>query len=98
MRWQWLGLRLDVVLAGLGGQHSLGLVAVSLALSVLLISILDRDLLVHEILAVHGGDCAVGRFKVGKRDKAVALGQIGIVSGNLFCLLAFYSNYSYRCI
>jgi hypothetical protein len=79
-----LGLRLDVVLAGLASQHSLGLITVSLALSVFLISILDGDLFVHKILAVHASDCAVGGFKVCKRDEAVALGQIRIVSGNLF--------------
>jgi hypothetical protein len=81
--WKWLALWLDIVLAGLRSQHSLGFVAVSLALSVLFIGVLDRDLLVHKVLAVHASDCAVGGFKVCKRDEAVALGQIRIVSGNL---------------
>ena len=68
-------VELDVVHLGLGGKHSLCLVAVTLALAVLLVGVLDTDVLVHEVLAVHVCDGIVRGFKVGVRHKTVALGQ-----------------------
>lgn len=92
MWWKLLALWLDVVFAGLRSQHSLGFVTMSLALSIFFICVLYGDLLVHEILAVHAGDCAVGGFKVCKRDEAVAFGQIRIVPGNLLLVSFMYGN------
>lgn len=40
LRWELLGLRLDVVLLGLSGEHTLGLIAVTFSLSVLLEGVL----------------------------------------------------------
>lgn len=64
--WDLLGGWADVVLASLGGQHSLCLISMSLALAVLLVRVLYGDLLVHEILPVHVGDSCIGRFKFGE--------------------------------
>ena len=74
---------LDVVLAGLGGEHALGLVAVALAFAVFFVGVLDRDFLVHEVLAVHVGDGFVGGFEVGKGYEAVPFGEVGIIAGDL---------------
>ena len=74
---------LDVVLAGLGGEHALGLVAVALAFAVFFVGVLDRDFLVHEVLAVHVGDGFVGGFEVGEGYETVAFGEVGIVAGDL---------------
>ena len=52
--WCWYA---DIVLASLCCQHSLCLISVSLALAVLLIRVLYGNLLVHEVLPVHIGDC-----------------------------------------
>jgi hypothetical protein len=74
---------LDVVLAGLGGEFALGIVAVALALAVLLVRVLDRDGLVHQVLAVHVLDRLVRGLEVGEGYKAVALGQIAVVPRDL---------------
>jgi hypothetical protein len=55
----------SVVFARLGSEKALGGRSVSLALSVLLESVLDRDSLVHQKLAVHGFHCSVGGLKIG---------------------------------
>jgi hypothetical protein len=44
---------------GLFREHTLGFVSVSFALSILLVRILDRDLLAHNVLVVHAGDSRV---------------------------------------
>lgn len=79
------GLRLDgdVVLLGLGGQHALGVVAVSLALAVLLVGVLDADVLVHEELAVHVVDGVVAGLEGAVADEAVALAEPVVVAGDL---------------
>lgn len=41
--------------AGLGGEHSFGLVTMSFTLTILLVCVLYGDLFVHEILAAHVG-------------------------------------------
>jgi len=74
---------LDVVLAGLGGEHALGLVAVTLAFAVFFVGVLDRDFFVHEVLAVHVGNGFVGGFEVGEGYEAVAFGEVGIIAGDL---------------
>ena len=51
-RGEGLGGWLDVVLAGLGGEHAFGLVAVAVAFAVFLVGVLDGDFFVHEVLAV----------------------------------------------
>lgn len=68
---------------GLGGKHSLRLVTVSFSFTVLLVGVLNRDLFVHEVLAVHVGNGIVRRFEGPERDKAVTFGQVVLVTGNL---------------
>jgi hypothetical protein len=46
-------VELDVVLFGLAGEHALCFVAVSFALAIFLVGVLDADVFVHKILAVH---------------------------------------------
>jgi hypothetical protein len=50
----------------LRGQRSLGLITMSLSLAILLVGVLHRHLLVHEILTIHIGNGSVGGFEVGK--------------------------------
>lgn len=71
------------MLAGLGGEHALGLVAVALAFAVFFVGVLDRDFFVHEVLAVHIGDGFIGGFEVGEGYEAVPFGEVGIVAGDL---------------
>jgi len=47
-------------------EHSLGLVTMSISLAVFLVGILNRNFLVHEVLAVHVGNGVVRSFEVGK--------------------------------
>jgi len=63
----------DAVGLGLGGQHALRGVAVALALAVLLVGVLDADVLVHEVLAVHVRDGVIGGLEVGVGHEAVVL-------------------------
>jgi hypothetical protein len=72
----------DVVLLRLGGEGALCLVAVALALAVLFESVLHRDLLVHQELAVHIRDRVVRGVKGRVRDEAVAFAEIGLVAGD----------------
>ena len=67
----------------LGRQHSLGLIAVSFTLTIFLVGVLNRNLLVHKILAVHVLDGFVGGLEIGERDETVPLGKVGIVAGDL---------------
>lgn len=83
LRRERLDGQVDVVLAGLGGEGALGLVAVPLALAVLLVRVLHRDLLVHEVLAVHVGDGVVARLEGAEADEAVAFAEVGVVAGDL---------------
>jgi len=73
----------DSVSLGLLRQHALGFVSVAFALAVLLVSVLHRNLLVHNVLAMHAGNGGVGRLEVAEGDETVALGQVGLVAGNL---------------
>jgi Tfp pilus assembly protein PilZ len=74
---------LDTVRLCLSGKHSLSLVTVSLAFAVLLVSVLNGDLFVHQVLTVHVGDGVIRGLEVGERDESVALGKIVFVTGNL---------------
>lgn len=74
---------------GLSGKSTLCLVTVALALAVLLVGVLDADLLVQEVLAVHVADGVVGGVEVGEGDETVALGQVGLVASNLSKLERF---------
>ena len=85
---EWLMLDLDVVFACLSCQHTLRLITVTLSLSILLVSVLYTDLLVHEILSVHVRDRIIGSVEVCERDKSVALGQVRIIACNLDELLS----------
>lgn len=71
------------MLAGLSGQHSLGLVTMSFSLAILLVGILYRDLFVHEVLATHVGDRSIRRLEITKGHESVALGQVVVISRNL---------------
>jgi hypothetical protein len=64
-------------------EHSLCLIAVAVAFAVLLVGVLDRDVLIHEVLVMHVGDRVVGGLKVGVGYEAVAFGEIGFVAGDL---------------
>jgi hypothetical protein len=64
-------------------KQALRLVSVALALAVLLVRILHRDLLVHHILAVHVLDGIVRSLKVGVRHESIALGQHVLVPRDL---------------
>lgn len=66
-------MRLDIVPLSLVCQSSLGLVSVSLSLPILLVGILNRDVFIHDILAVHVRDGGVGGFEIRIRDKSVTL-------------------------
>jgi len=46
---------------------------VALALAVLLVGVLDADVLVHEVLAVHVRDGVIGGLEVGVGHEAVVL-------------------------
>lgn len=74
---------LDVVLLRLRSERALRSVTVTLALAVLLESVLDRDLLVHEELAVHVLDRIVGGFERGVGDESIALADVGVVARDL---------------
>ena len=85
MCWQRLYCRGDSVSLGLFRQHTLGFVSVSLTLSILLVRILNRNLLAHDILVVHAGDSRVGGFEVAVRDETIALGCArDVVARNLW--------------
>lgn len=73
----------DVVLASLGGKHALSVVSVAFALAILLVGVLNRDLLVSEVLAVHVLDRLVRRLEVGEGNKSVTLGKAIVVVSNL---------------
>jgi len=81
--WQRLACRLNIVLARLRGKQSFGLVAMTLALAVLLVGVLDRDLLIHEILSVEIGNGFIRSLEVGEGHETITLGQVGIISGDL---------------
>lgn len=66
-----------------GSQSTLCGVSVTLSLAILLEGILDGDLLVHEVLAVHVCDGVVGCFEGGEGNESVALCEIGVVAGHL---------------
>ena len=67
---------------GLLRKHTFRFISVSLALSVLFVCILDCDLLVHHVLAIHACNGGVGGFKVAERDETIALGELNFVSRN----------------
>jgi hypothetical protein len=67
----------------LGGEGALCLVAVALALAVLLESVLHRDLLVHQELAVHVRDRVVRGVEGSVRDETIALAEVRFVAGDL---------------
>lgn len=52
----WWG---NVVFPRLGGEETFGLVAVTLALAVLFVGVLNADFLVHQVLLVHAFDGTV---------------------------------------
>ena len=64
-------------------EHTLCLVAVSFSLAVLLVGVLHRDVLVHEVLIVHVGNGIVRGFEVGVGYEAIAFGEVGFIAGKL---------------
>lgn len=83
LRRHLLSFRQHIVFLRLASQHPLRLITVSLALAVLLVGVLHRDLLVREVLPVHVRNRVVGGFERGVRDEAVALGETGLVARDL---------------
>jgi hypothetical protein len=79
----WGAGRLDAVGFGLGGEHTLGLVAVTLTFAVLFVGVLDGDFFVHEVLAIHVCNGIVGGLEIGEGDETVAFGEVGFITGNL---------------
>lgn len=77
--------RLDVMLAGLSGQHTLCGITVTLALAVFLVGVLNSHLFINEILAIHTCNGIVGGLKVRKRDKTIAFREIVLITRNLCC-------------
>ena len=73
----------NVVFLCLGGEHALCFITMALALPVLLVGILYADVLVHQILTVHVGDGVVRGLEGGIGDKAVALGEAGLITRDL---------------
>lgn len=55
----------------------------SFTLTILFVRVLDRDFLVHEVLAIHICDGVVRGFEVGEGDEAVTLRKVRIISCNL---------------
>jgi hypothetical protein len=79
-----LRLRDDIALLGFSGKCSLGLITVSLSLSVLLEGILDRDLLTQNILAVQRIDSSITALKVGKANKTETLARARLLPRDLW--------------
>jgi hypothetical protein len=73
---------------GLLRKHALCFVSVALALPVLLVCILHRDLFVYHVLSVHVGDGGIRGLEVAEGDEAVALGDANVVARDLCILLA----------
>lgn len=71
------------MLACLRCKHTLRLITVTLALAVFLVGILHCNLLVHEVLAVHIGDCGVRGFEIGVAHKTISLAEILFVACNI---------------
>jgi hypothetical protein len=78
-----LDLGFDVVFTTSGGQGALCGVSVTFSLAVLLESVLNGDLLVHEVLTVHVCDGIVRGFEGGEGNESVALCEVGVVASNL---------------
>ena len=70
---QRLHNRRHAVGLGLLCEHTLRVVSVAFALSVLFVCVLHRDLFVHHELAVHVGDGIVRGVKVGIRHESISL-------------------------
>ena len=83
MGWQRLDSGCYAMCLGLFREHAFCFVSVALALSVLLVRVLNGDLLAHHVLAVHAGNGCIRRVEVAKGDEAVALGQAVFVAGHL---------------
>jgi hypothetical protein len=49
---------------GLGSEHPFGRITMSVTLAIFLVGVLHGYLLIHEILAVHVGNCIIGSLKV----------------------------------
>ena len=62
------------MLPSLSSEHPFGLITMSFPLAIFLEGVLDRGLLIHQVLAMHVVDSIVGCFKVGKGDESIALG------------------------
>lgn len=71
------------MLLSFGGQLTLGLVTVALALSVLLVCIFDGNLFAQQILPVHGRPSSITGLERTKTDETIALGDVVVVSDNV---------------
>jgi hypothetical protein len=61
-------------------KHSLRFITMPLSLPIFLISVLNRNVFIHQVLPVHVRDCVVWGFECGVRDEAVAFWEAGFVA------------------
>lgn len=83
---QWLYDWLNVMLPSLRCQHSLCLVTVPFSFSILLVRILDRYFLIHQVLSVHVSYSLVRSLEIRERDESIALGKIGVITSDLLSI------------
>ena len=73
----------DVVLLSLRGEFPFGFVAVALALAVLLVGVLYRDLLAQQILSAHRVPGNIASLEAVKADEAVPLADVVVVTNDV---------------
>lgn len=82
-RWHRLAFDGDIVLLRLSSKHTLCFVSMPLSLAVFLVGVLDANILVHEVLAIHVVDGIVTGIETAVADETVSLAQPIIVSCHL---------------
>jgi len=68
------------VLLPFGCQFSLSLVSMALALSILLVRVLDRDGFAEKVLSVHGGFGSITSLERVEADEAIALRNVVFIA------------------
>ena len=56
----------------------------ALAFPVFLVSILDRYLLVHDVLPIHVLNSSIGGLEIAERDEPIALGNANVIASDLW--------------
>lgn len=72
------------MLLGLLRERTLCCVTMPLALTILLVSVLDNNFLVHQVLSMQVGDGIVRGLEVGVADEAIALAQVRLIPRHLW--------------